>query len=202
MADTGKHTFYPFCHINVFVSNSFSFKFTAAISPAVESSRHQLPILWWQWFLIKSVCCILDCCMIPASSFKVHYLIRFYFCRDFKEPSRLLWLQKIKNRDVWTRSFAQVSGNLQRRAAAERKQNYCCFLRAAPLRRLLMRQLKMISWTAEADHRIELLQILWTTMAASSMFINWSHRDQLQHEGGLYIGCDHLQWDQYIFLVG
>lgn len=31
-------------------------------------------------------------------------------------------------KDVWARSFAQVSGKLQRSVAVARKQNYCCFL--------------------------------------------------------------------------
>lgn len=49
----------------------------------------------------------------------------------------------------------------------------------------------MISWTGEAGHYIELLQILWTPMEEPFMLINWSHGDQLQHEGGLYIVCNH-----------
>lgn len=34
-------------------------------------------------------------------------------------------------KDVWARSFAQVSGKLQRSVAVARKQNYCCFLQPA-----------------------------------------------------------------------
>ncbi|KAI4791000.1 hypothetical protein KUCAC02_034272, partial [Chaenocephalus aceratus] len=34
------------------------------------------------------------------------HLVILYFCRDFKEPGRLLWIQK---KDVWARSFAQHS---------------------------------------------------------------------------------------------
>lgn len=52
---------------------------------------------------------------------------------------------------------------------------------------LLTRQLKMISWTGAPGHYIELLQILWASIAALLTSINWSRGDLLQRKGGLYI---------------
>lgn len=98
--------------IIIFISwpNTFSLKLTPVISVAVERSRVQNPLVTMVfnkvgWYSI--------------------------FCRDFKEPARLLWLHtKKKTKDVCARRVSQVSWKLQR-SAAERKQNYCCFLQTA-----------------------------------------------------------------------
>lgn len=87
-----KYTVYPFLYNYFFIS--WPNKFTPAIIHAVEKSRCKPRILWSQQFLMRSVFCTVDCCMIQASSIKVHYLVLFYFYRDFKKPARLLWLQK------------------------------------------------------------------------------------------------------------
>lgn len=46
------------------------------------------------------------------------------FLQGFQRPRQVAVVTK---KDVWARSFAQVSGKLQRSSAVERKQNYCFF---------------------------------------------------------------------------
>lgn len=59
------------------------------------------------------------------------------------------------------RSFAQVSGELQRSIAVARKnRTIVVFFQPAQPQHHLMRQLKMISWTGVAGHYNESLQIL------------------------------------------